>query len=68
MLYGDGLESQGFSFFTAVKISTTIDGELIIESQIFEDAQGCFLEFSSQWELDVQSPNVDVLQEKQNWE
>jgi hypothetical protein len=23
MLYGDGLESQGFSFFTAVKISTT---------------------------------------------
>lgn len=49
-------------------IKTAIDGELIIESQIFEDAQGCFLEFSSQWELDVQSPNVDVLQEKQNWE
>ena len=27
MLYGDGLEPYGFSFFTAVKISTTIDKE-----------------------------------------
>lgn len=28
MLYGDGLEPYGFSFFTAVKISTTIWNEI----------------------------------------
>ena len=30
LIYGDTLESQGFSFFTAVKISTTTLGNNVV--------------------------------------
>ena len=67
------MEPQGFSFFTAVKISTTIEGNLnlfmnviktaidgvvIIEPRIFEDARGYFFESFSQREFDEKVASI----------
>ena len=48
LIYGDTLESQGFSFFTEVKISTTIKDRVTVGADcIFLDNDGVVLNYKN---------------------